>query len=39
MDRMDGFLLTLQQLPQWLHIATGLLVTALMAAMVLIEDL
>lgn len=36
---MDSFLFALQQLPQWLHIATGLLVTALMAAMVLVEDL
>ena len=37
--RMDTLIASLHSLPQWMHIASGLLVTALMAVLVLAEDL
>ena len=36
---MDSLIVSLQNLPQWVHIATGLLVTAFMAVLVMAEDL
>lgn len=36
---MDALMTSLQQLPQWMHIAAGVLVAASMAAHVLVEDL
>ena len=36
---MDALIASLQNLPQWVHIATGLLVAAFMAVLVMTEDL
>lgn len=36
---MDALIASLQNLPQWMHIALGVLVAASMAVLVMVEDL
>ncbi len=36
---MDTLIVSLQHLPQWVHIASGLLLAAFMAVLVMAEDL
>ena len=36
---MDWIITAVQQIPQWMHIAAGILVASYVAALVMIEDL